>query len=297
MRRRQHPGRMDLIYWMQGCLIGFILAALSATQALGQSAPGLPPYTEVFYTSGQLRIQAYLYQPPGKGPFPLVIYNHGSRADRERISVPFPYVGRTLMEAGYAVLVPERRGYGRSDGPTFSEQVGQDSGPQFVSRLQAETDDVLAAVDFLKTVPFVDQSRLGIMGWSLGGIVTMFAVSRSDVFRAAVNQAGGALMWGRSAALREALLAAASQAHTPVLLMVAQNDRTTASVSMLASPLQARNPATQLIIYPPFTPSRNPGNIAPGHLIFSDQGSTIWEHDVQIFFTKWLGGGPSPALR
>jgi dienelactone hydrolase len=118
----------------------------------------------------------------------------------------------------------------------------------FVGRLQAESDDVLAALDFVTTLPFVDRSRLGIMRWSLGGIVTMFAVSRSGAFRAAVKQAGGALVWDRSAALRTPLLAAASQVRLPVLLMVAQNDRTIASVTTLASTLRAHNPATELII-------------------------------------------------
>ena len=46
--------------------------------------------------------------------------------------------------------------------------------PQFVGRLQAEGDDVLSALEFIRTLPFVDQRRLGIMGWSFGGIVTMF---------------------------------------------------------------------------------------------------------------------------
>jgi hypothetical protein len=79
--------------------------------------------------------------------------------------------------------------------------------------------------------------------------------------------------------------------------MVAQNDRTTAAATTLASVLQARNLATALIIYPPFTPSRNPGNIASGHLIFSEQGVTIWEHDVRTFFAKYLGDGAAPASR
>jgi dienelactone hydrolase len=114
--------------------------------------------------------------------------------------------------------------------------------------LQAESDDVLSALHFIGTLPFVDQSRLGIMGWSLGGIVTMFAVSRSSAFRAAVDQAGGALVWDRIAALREQLLAAARLVRTPVLLMVAQNDRTTASITTLASALQAQNPWIELII-------------------------------------------------
>src|SRR6266478_5394364 len=96
-------------------------------------------YSEVFYLSENLRIQGYLYKPDGDGPFPVVVYNHGSRAGRERRAVPFEYIGRLLTRAGYAVLVPERRGYGRSDGPTWSEEVGNDRGPRFIARLQAET--------------------------------------------------------------------------------------------------------------------------------------------------------------
>ena len=67
--------------WTQRSLIGLLLA-LGVAQALAQSAAVPQPYTEVFYPSGPLRIQAYLYRPPGDGPFPLVIYNHGSRANR-----------------------------------------------------------------------------------------------------------------------------------------------------------------------------------------------------------------------
>jgi len=291
--------------WRAECGLIILLLALGITQARGQPLAESLPLNEVFYSSGPLRIQAYLYRPPGNGPFPLVIYNHGSRENRERESRPFSYVGRIFLQSGYAVLVPERRGYGGSDGLTFSEEMRQSIGrhgvanesPQVVSRLQGESDDVLSALDFIKTLPFVDQSRLGVMGWSFGGIVTMFAASRSDPFRAAVDQAGGALVWDRSAALRDALLAAARQVHSPVLLMVAQNDRTTASITTLARALQARNPATEMIIYPPFIPSRNPGNIAPGHLIFSEQGSATWENDVRSFFAKYLGSGTSRAIR
>ena len=279
------------------CLI-ILFLALGITQARGQPVAESQPYTEVFYSSGALRIQAYLYRPAGTGPFPLVIYNHGSRENRERESWPFSYVGRALLQNRYAVLVPERRGYGRSDGATYSEEMRQGIGryaalsesPRFVGRLQAESDDVLAALDFIRTLPFVDQSRLGIMGWSFGGIVTMFTISRSDAFRAAVDQAGGALTWDGSAALREALVAAARRARPPVLLMVAQNDHTTASITTLAGVLKVQSPATEVIIYPPFIPSRNPRNAAPGHLIFSEQGSVIWENDVRTFFAKYLGG-------
>jgi dipeptidyl aminopeptidase/acylaminoacyl peptidase len=48
----------------------------------------------------------------------------------------------------------------------------------------------LATLDFLKTLPWVDQRAIGIMGWSLGGIMSVFAASGSDRFQAAVDQAG-----------------------------------------------------------------------------------------------------------
>ena len=61
-----------------------LLLALGGNTPWRKTGAQQPPYTELFYLSGPLRIQAYLYRPQGDGPFPLVIYNHGSRADRER---------------------------------------------------------------------------------------------------------------------------------------------------------------------------------------------------------------------
>jgi dienelactone hydrolase len=132
---------------------------------LAAAVPGRPraEYTEVFYPSAQLRIQAYLYKPDGEGPFPVVIYNHGSRVGQERHSAPFEHIGRLLTRAGYMALVPERRGYGRSDGLTWPEDVGNNKA-RVVGRLNDETDDVLAAADYLRTLPFVDTRRVGIMG-------------------------------------------------------------------------------------------------------------------------------------
>jgi alpha-beta hydrolase superfamily lysophospholipase len=77
----------------------------------------------------------------------------------------------------------------------------------------------------------------------------MFAVGRSTAFAAAVDQAGGALVWDGSEQMRRALIAAAERVTTPTLLLVAQNDRTTASG--MAS--------------------------APGHRIFAAEGAGIWE--------------------
>jgi dienelactone hydrolase len=190
--------------------------------------------------------------------------------------VRFEYIGELLTRAGYAVLIPERRGYGRSDGPTWGEEVGR-SNERVVPRLEAETDDVLAAARYLQALPFVDSKRIGIMGWSFGGVVTMFAVSRTREFAVAVNQAGGALSWNGNAAMRSALVAAAEKATTPALLLVAQNDRTTASITTVGDILTRRGVPHRMVIYEPFAPPQSPGTNAPGHSVFSAQGMHVWE--------------------
>src|SRR5229473_2316840 len=250
---------------------------LFASQAWGQDGRERRAYEEVFYPSGKLRIQAYLYKPAGEGPFPVVIYNHGSRPTRERVPMPFVYVGSMLEASGYLVLVPERRGYGLSDGPTFSEVVGEDRGPRFVTGVQEETDDVLAAAEFVKTLPYADATRVGVMGWSFGGIVSVFAASRSSTFRVVVDQAGAALTWPRSPDMQKALKQAAAKIRIPLLGMVAENDRTTESVKAVVREAEAHGTTAKLIVYPGFTPQRDAGGTAPGHMIFGVEGWRIWE--------------------
>jgi dienelactone hydrolase len=274
-----------------GICCRFALGALVLSPASGPSAADR--YEEVFYKSGDLKIQAYLYRPRGAGPFPVVIYNHGSRVGRERQRDPCEYIGRSLTEAGFAVFVPERRGYGDSDGTTFSQEAGDEGGPRFIQRVRSETEDVLAAIPYLKTVSSVDVDRMGIMGWSLGGIITMVAIGRSRDFRAAVDQAGGALTWRRSGRLRDELLEAADDTRTPVLLMVARNDRTTDSVTTLAARLKARNAPHKLVIYDNFVSARSgvrtgAGAGAGGHAIFGREGISIWLHEVVDFLTDHL---------
>jgi len=296
---------MNMIRISTTFLLGVCLCLVAA--AAHSQSPADSAYTEVFYPSGSLRIHAYLYKPNGDGPFPVVIYNHGARTGRPRRPEPNEYIGRLLTRAGYAVLVPERRGYGGSDGPTLSEDVGNDLGQRFVVRVEAETDDVFAAVDYLRTLPFADTKRIGIMGYSLGGIVTMFAVSRSTTFAVAINQAGATGAWNISEPLRSALIAAAEKATTPALLLAAQNDHTTDSITTLGEIFNKRGVPHRMVVYEPFTPQHAAGtgtvgirfNPAPGHLLFEAQGIHVWERDVLEFLARYLGaastGAPSGA--
>ena len=129
-----------------------IASQATAPTAAQASAPADPEYSTFFYTNDKLKLEGYFYKPAGAGPFPVVVYNHGSRAGSERRELPMVYIARVMIPAGYAVIVPERRGYGKSEGQPFSEEIGEDRGPRFVTRLQAEAGDVLGAVSMQRQI-------------------------------------------------------------------------------------------------------------------------------------------------
>ena len=266
-------------------------AAIASALVAQTASP--PPYETRFYTHDGLRLEAYLYRPAGPGPFPLVVYNHGSATpDEEKKEWPAPFVARLLVPAGYAVLVPERRGYAKSEGKAFSEEIGADRGPRYVARMDAEAGDVIAAVDDVLRDPNqrIDAKRVAIMGWSFGGIVTTLAAARGPRFAAVVVQAPGALNWDRSPELRAALTKAATRIVVPIQCAVAENDRTTESARAICK--QAHGTPAELKVYPPFTPTTLRENSAPGHALFGFQGVKIWGPDLLEFLGRHL---PTPT--
>jgi dienelactone hydrolase len=257
-------------------------------------------FEKVEYKSGGLTITGYLYTPAAEGRFPVVIYNHGDR-DIPRRCIPFEYIGEMLSKNGYVVLVPERRGYGKSEGKTIREEIGaieekigerealdRNDGKRLVERLKDEATDVLSAIPFLQKRSKVDMNRISLMGWSYGGIVTLFAASQMR-FHAAIAQAPAAQTWDLSAELQMALKEAASYTTTPVFISVAENDRTTAVVRELDNVLNAQSFKR---IYQKFAPRCfPPAQDAPGHAIFRPEGMPIWKKDVLRFLSD-LSIGP-----
>lgn len=88
-----------------------------------------------------------------------------------------------LLQEGYVVLAPDYRGsigYGRAWRTGVYDSVGVD-----------DEEDVAKAADYLKTLPYVDPSRMGIWGLSYGGFFTLQTVTEHPtLFRAAVDVAG-----------------------------------------------------------------------------------------------------------
>ncbi len=134
------------------------------------------------------QIQGWLMLPEDYDParkYPLLVEVHGGPAS----SVPSRWaggaggLGATPFSAlGYFVLMPNPRGsFGQ--GEAFTEANRKDFG-------YGDLRDILAGVDTVLARYPVDPKRVGIAGWSYGGFMSMFAVTQTHRFRAAVAGAG-----------------------------------------------------------------------------------------------------------
>ena len=75
----------------------------------------------VGFKSGDLELKGYLWKPLGDGPFPAVLWNHGS----EKLPGTVDTVATYFVEKGYVFFVPHRRGQGRSPGPYIMDELNK----------------------------------------------------------------------------------------------------------------------------------------------------------------------------
>lgn len=121
-------------------------------------------------TAGDLDIPAFVFQPlnTGTDPRPALVWVH-ENIRGHLYEHYIPYV-RDAVSRGYTVIAPEYRGsigYGRA----FYDAIDYGG---------AEVDDVVtAAVVLRERYPSVDPSRVGIIGWSHGGLIALLAVFRN----------------------------------------------------------------------------------------------------------------------
>jgi len=141
------------------------------------------PKKVAYKTPDGFTVNAYLYEPvlkPGESA-PGILYIHGgptsSFNDNYQAQVQF------LAMRGYAVLLPNIRG-SSGYGKTFEDANNGCWG-------RCDLVDVVAGVEFLRTLPFVDDAHMGITGTSYGGCMTMAAAAFAPgVFQAGVAVSG-----------------------------------------------------------------------------------------------------------
>jgi dipeptidyl aminopeptidase/acylaminoacyl peptidase len=131
----------------------------------------------ITYLSDGLRVQGYLVEPAAGDSLPAVIFNRGGNRDYTAISDTFAVVRLgALAQHGYVVAASQYRGNKGGEG---REEFGG-----------ADVDDVLNLIPLLDHHPRVDASRLGMYGWSRGGMMTYLALARTDRIRGAVVGSG-----------------------------------------------------------------------------------------------------------
>ena len=115
--------------------------------------------------------------------YPMVVLVHGGPSSMQHSAWPGPHsFGVALSSAGYFVFMPNPRGsFGQ--GEAFTRANVKDFG-------YGDFRDIMTGVDQALKVAPIDEHRLGITGWSYGGYMTMWAVTQTNRFAAAVAGAG-----------------------------------------------------------------------------------------------------------
>lgn len=128
----------------------------------------------VYFNSGKETIEGILIRPNTHDNTPAVVFQQGSgnhSFDGYETEAWGPhrfYIEDVLLEQGYAVLYCNKRGLGGS------------SGNWKKNSLYGRADDAYAAVSYLKTLPFIDSSRIGISGHSQGGWIAQIAAAQHE---------------------------------------------------------------------------------------------------------------------
>jgi carboxymethylenebutenolidase len=282
------------------CRLGTLLfcsVAVLLSEAVAQTTPSSTPRAAtpniVEVRSGNLRLKAYFWKPSGPGPFPAVLFNHGSGTDAQHtagqsMADAAENLATVFLKHGYAFLYLCRRGQGLSaDQAPFMQDLLQreesSKGKEarqhlhYVLVTTDSLDDALAGVAFLQTAPAIDRKRIAIVGHSLGGVLTLLSGERDRAIRAEVTFGAAANSWKLATELRPRVLAAVGKTSAPILLIHAANDYDTTPGTDISAELDRLHKPHLLKIYPGIGNSTDDGH----NLLYL--AINEWESDVFRF--------------
>jgi carboxymethylenebutenolidase len=244
----------------------------------------------VTFPSGEITLHGVLYKPEGTGPFPAVIYNHGS-APGMMSEQAFAALGPVFASHGWLLFGPYRRGQGlsASAGPYIGDQIAAAEKTGGISVAAAtmvrllETDhldDQLAALAWLRKQNFVQPNRIAVAGNSFGGIETVLGVERGG-YCAGIDSAGGAQSWAQAPELQSLMTRAVRNATAPIFFFQAANDFDLSPSKTLSAEMNKVGKTYKLKIYPSYGDSPRDGHS------FGYFGSEVWAEDVFGFLNQY----------
>jgi dienelactone hydrolase len=252
----------------------------------------------VLVHSGTLRLRALVWRPKGSGPFPAVLFNHGSGHDSGRapngiLDQRHPEIlGPVFARHGYVFFHLFRRGDGLSRGQGQASGDAMDGALKHGGQLRRdqtqlwlldnlELKDDLSALKVLRALPIVDRNRVVVVGHSFGGSLSLILAERDPSLRAAVVFAAAATSWEQSPPLRSRLVTVVSHSKVPTMFVYAANDYSLAPGQALAAEMTRLKKPHQLKVYPRVGHTPQEGHAAVYHAV------NHWEQDVFAFLDHW----------
>jgi dienelactone hydrolase len=271
------------LFLFRSFLIAILIVLPTRLPEAAAAQPQANP-NEVTFSSGKLVLHGFIYKPDGKGPFPALLWNHGS----ERRPGWLPELAPIFLSKGYILFIPHRRGHGRSPGEYVMDQLaraGQSGGlhardRKLVELMEEHLEDQVAALTYLKSLPEVDPQRIAVAGCSFGGIQTILMAEQGLGLRASIDFAGAAQTWKDAPALQDRLIKAVRHAQMPVLFIQAENDYDLAPSRTLAAEMEKANKPHASQICPHF------GKTAQDAHEFCVHGGEIWADKVFSYLAE-----------
>jgi len=244
---------------------------------------------------GGYTVAATILRPEGPGPFGAVILNHGVPvSDKERAGASSSDLlasAAVFAQRGYVVVLPLRRGFGATGGE-FAEYTGSCSHPDYLGGEQAAAEDVMAAYEYARALPYVDPHRMILAGHSAGGMVALFTagVRQPEGLVAVLAFAAGR---GGNPALHPGVPCAAEplarvldmvgrSIRAPVMFHYAENDQyfNPDTTRFWFERFTAGGARAEYVLQPPFGDD--------GHYVFGDRaGIRYWVPAVESFLARY----------
>ncbi len=271
-----------------GVVLLLCSTAVGSAFAQIQEGVGIP-------APGGYTVAATILRPEGPGPFGAVILNHGVPvSDKERAGASSSDLlasAAVFAQRGYVVVLPLRRGFGATGGE-FAEYTGSCSHPDYLGGEQAAAEDVMAAYEYARALPYVDPHRMILAGHSAGGMVALFTagVRQPEGLVAVLAFAAGR---GGNPALHPGVPCAAEplarvldmvgrSIRAPVMFHYAENDQyfNPDTTRFWFERFSAGGARAEYVLQPPFGDD--------GHYVFGDRaGIRYWVPAVESFLARY----------